>query len=366
MRAESPEQKKKLRSGFTTGACATATSLAAATLLLENEPLDAIEICLPRGELTRFVLTYCRLGPKQHEAHCATIKDAGDDPDVTHRAEIIATVALTSAVGVKFVAGQGVGTVTRAGLSLEVGEPAINPVPREMMTMHLGKLAERNAYTGGFRITISITHGVALAKKTMNARLGIIGGLSILGTTGIVKPFSCAAYIASIHQAMDVAKANGLEHIAACTGSTSDRIIQSIYTLDEMARIEMGDYVGAVLKHARKVSFRKMTFIGGFGKISKLAEGQLNLHSQKSSINFPRFAQLAAQYRRDGDLQNRLLGANTSAEVLNICAEFDIPIADDICTLALQQLQSRLDPAIEVECITIDKSGSVIARVFGK
>ena len=228
MREESPEKKSPLRSGFTTGACATATSLAAATLLLERRNLAEIEIRLPRGQLTRFALQSCALGAEEGEAICSTIKDAGDDPDVTHRAEIISTVKLTDLSGFCFIAGQGVGTVTKAGLPLAVGEPAINPVPRKMIESHLTALAQRVAYIGGFQVSIAITNGVELAKKTMNGRLGIVGGLSVLGTTGIVKPFSCSAYIASIHQGMDVAKANGFEHIAACTGSTSDRAIQSV------------------------------------------------------------------------------------------------------------------------------------------
>jgi len=366
MRNESSELKRPLRSGFTTGACATATSLAAATLLLDqrfdNNTISNINIELPSGKSTNFELHFCQK-TQVDVASCATIKDAGDDPDVTHQAEIIATVKLLPKAGVVFKAGSGVGTVSKRGLAIPVGEPAINPVPRKMIQAHLHRLANRLAYSGGFAVTISISDGEELAKKTMNGRLGIVGGLSILGTTGIVKPFSCSAYIASIHQGMDVAKANGIKHIAACTGSSSERAIQTLYPMSDMARIEMGDYVGAVFKHAKKVHFTKISFIGGFGKLSKLANGHINLHSQKSNIDFEQFAEIAAELGASRELQAQLRTANTSAEVLSLCAEQGIGIANKICTLALRQIQSRLTSCPHIECIAIDKSGNIVANV---
>jgi len=364
MRNESSELKRSLRSGYTTGACATATSLAAATLLLELKQctLSNIEIELPSGQMTTFDLHKCQKN-QVDVASCATIKDAGDDPDVTHLAEIIATVKLLPHAGIVFKAGSGVGTVSKPGLAIGVGEPAINPVPRKMMQTHLHRLADRFDYSGGFEVSISISDGEALAKKTMNGRLGIVGGLSILGTTGIVKPFSCSAYIASIHQGMDVAKANGIEHIAACTGSSSERAIQTLYSMNDMARIEMGDYVGAVLKHTKKVQFAKISFIGGFGKLSKLANGHINLHSQKSNIDFKQFAEIAAELGASTELQTKIRAANTSAEVLSLCTEQGIGIATQICTLALQQIQSRMASVPQLECIAIDKSGNIVANV---
>ncbi|MCA3846495.1 MAG: cobalt-precorrin-5B (C(1))-methyltransferase, partial [Burkholderia sp.] len=269
MRDETPEQPAPLRFGYTTGSCATATSLAAARLLLAGQADDAVEIVLPKGQRVMMRLEFCRTTADGAEA--GTIKDAGDDPDVTHGALIFARVALAAAPGVRFHAGPGVGTVTRAGLTLPVGEPAINPVPRQMMTTHLETLAAEQGYAGGFDVTIGVEGGEALALKTMNPRLGIVGGLSILGTTGIVRPFSCSAYIASIHQGIDVARANGIAHIAACTGNASEDAMRAHYHLPDMALIEMGDFAGAVLKHLRRAPVARLSMCGGFGKLSKLA-----------------------------------------------------------------------------------------------
>ena len=214
-------------------------------------------------------MTYCILA--KTVAVAATIKDAGDDPDVTHGALIVAQVTLDAAPGVRFDAGLGVGIVTLPGLPIPVGEPAINPTPRRMMIEHLARLANEADYRGGFAVTIGVENGAELAQKTLNSRLGIIGGLSILGTTGIVRPFSCAAYIASIQQAIDVARANGCLHIAACTGSASERLMHTHYGLPDRALIEMGDFAGAVLKHLRRSPIPRLSLAGGFGKISKLA-----------------------------------------------------------------------------------------------
>ena len=268
MRDETAEQPAPLRSGLTTGSCATATSLAAARLLLAGTEADAVEIVLPKGKQVQMRLEFCRL--TEDGAEAGTLKDAGDDPDVTHGALLYSQVRLSSEPGTRFKAGRGVGTVTRPGLVLGVGEPAINPVPRKMISEHLVRLADELGYSGGFEVTVNVENGEALALKTMNPRLGILGGLSILGTSGIVRPFSCAAYIASIHQGIDVAKTNGYLHIAACTGNASEDTMRRVYNLPEIALIEMGDFVGAVLKHLRKVPVDKLSLCGGFGKISKL------------------------------------------------------------------------------------------------
>ena len=327
MREETDEQPRPLRSGYTTGACATATSLAAARLLLTAEPVDRIGIVLPRGQAVDFDLTFCG-----HDgdgvARADTTKDAGDDPDATHGATVFARVSLSAEPGVRFAAAEGVGTVTREGLTLGVGEPAINPVPREMMRTHLAELAQACHYTGGFDVAIGIVNGEQIALNTMNGRLGILGGLSILGTTGIVKPYSCAAYIASIHQGIDVARANGVQHIAACTGSTSEKTARELYGLDDMALLEMGDFAGAVLKYLRRHPLPRLSFIGGFGKLSKLAEGHLDLHSSKSSVDFLSLSLMASQY--EPSLGERIESSNTTAEVLSLAATAGTQIADPL------------------------------------
>ncbi|QRR10096.1 cobalt-precorrin-5B (C(1))-methyltransferase [Burkholderia sp. MS455] len=360
MRDETPEQHAPLRFGYTTGSCATATSLAAARLLLAGHADDAVEIVLPKGQRVMMRLEFCRITADGAEA--GTIKDAGDDPDVTHGALIFARVALAAAPGVRFHAGPGVGTVTRAGLTLPVGEPAINPVPRRMMTTHLDALAAEHGYTGGFDVTIGVEGGEALALKTMNPRLGIVGGLSILGTTGIVRPFSCSAYIASIHQGIDVARANGIQHIAACTGNTSEDAMRAHYHLPDMALVEMGDFAGAVLKHLRRAPVARLSMCGGFGKLSKLAAGHLDLHSRHSSIDLPLLAQWAAEAGASDALQAAMRAANTSQEALKLALAAGVPLGDLVCARALRVARDIVPPSVAVEMFAIDRQGRFVGQ----
>ena len=360
MRDETAEQPAPLRSGLTTGSCATATSLAAARLLLCGIQADAVDIVLPKGKQVQMRLEFCRLTEQGAEA--GTIKDAGDDPDVTHGALLFSQVRLTDGPGVRFVAGRGVGTVTRPGLVLAVGEPAINPVPRKMIGDHLGRLAEEVGYAGGFEVTVNVEGGEALALKTMNPRLGILGGLSILGTSGIVRPFSCAAYIASIHQGIDVAKTNGYLHIAACTGNASEDTMRRVYNLPEIALIEMGDFVGAVLKHLRKVPVARLSLCGGFGKISKLAAGHMDLHSRHSSIDLPQLAAWAADTGADAALQAAILGANTSQQALAMAQAEGVELGDAVCQHALAFARSVVPAQVQVEVFAIDRQGGIVGR----
>ncbi|EIK96511.1 cobalt-precorrin-6A synthase [Pseudomonas sp. M47T1] len=360
MRDETAEQPAPLRSGLTTGSCATATSLAAARLLLTGQVLDAAQITLPKGKQVEMRLEFCRL----HEdgAEAGTLKDAGDDPDVTHGALLYSRVRLLPQAGIRFVAGSGVGTVTRPGLVLGVGEPAINPVPRRMITEHLTALAVECAYVGGFEVTVNVQDGAALALKTMNPRLGILGGLSILGTSGIVRPFSCAAYIASIHQGIDVATTNGFMHIAACTGNASEDTMRRVYDLPEIALIEMGDFVGAVLKHLRKVPVDKLSLCGGFGKISKLAAGHMDLHSRHSSINLEQLAQWAADIGADESLQTAIRCANTSQQALAMASAVGIALGDEVCRHALVFARSVVPAQVQVEVFAIDRVGGIVGE----
>ncbi|MFY1665187.1 cobalt-precorrin-5B (C(1))-methyltransferase [Pseudomonas sp. Pseu.R1] len=360
MREETAEQPAPLRSGLTTGSCATATSLAAARLLLRGEVNDAIHITLPKGKQVQMRLEFCRL--VEGGAEAGTIKDAGDDPDVTHGALLYSQVALIVEPGVQFVAGTGVGTVTRPGLVLGVGEPAINPVPRRMMTEHLTQLAAECGYAGGFEVKVCVENGSELALKTMNPRLGILGGLSILGTSGIVRPFSCAAYIASIHQGIDVAKTNGYTHIAACTGNASEDTMRRVYNLPDIALIEMGDFVGAVLKHLRKVPVDKLSLCGGFGKISKLAAGHMDLHSRHSSINLEQLAQWAADVGADADLQEKIRGANTSQQALAMASAVGVALGDAVCQHALDFARSVVPAQVQVEVFAIDRQGGIVGH----
>jgi len=365
MREESDEHNRPLRSGFTTGACATACTVAAASYLFSGESLKKARITLPKGKNVDFDIVYSNILSQEKKGivdsvQSATIKDAGDDPDVTHGALIMVSVKKVPALGIRFFAGEGVGTVTKAGLLLPVGEPAINPVPRAMMSQHLKLIAEKYNYEGGFEITVAIEKGEALAKKTMNARLGIMGGLSVLGTTGIVKPFSCSAYIASIYQGIDVARANGLQHIAVCTGSTSESAVQKVYQLPDMAIIEMGDYVGAVVKHLTKAPIAKLTVAAGFGKLSKLAAGHMNLHSSRSVIDFKQFSDFASELGAQSSTLQKIEQANTSEEVLQICTAQEIPIAQYIGKQAKIFLRSKLPDTVDLDIVIVDRTGTIL------
>ncbi|MDT4986912.1 MAG: cobalt-precorrin-5B (C1)-methyltransferase, partial [Micromonosporaceae bacterium] len=230
-----------MRTGWTTGACATAATTAAYTALLTGEFPDPVEVVLPGGQRPAFALARERMGAGQRlgsgqtgpaTATAGVVKDAGDDPDVTHGALVWATVrAGEPGTGVSFRAGAGVGTVTKPGLPLDVGEPAINPVPRQMIREAVAAVASRHGGTGDVIVTVGVDGGAELAVRTWNPRLGILGGLSILGTTGIVVPYSCSAWIDSIRRGVDVARAAGHRHVAACTGSTSERVVTELYGL---------------------------------------------------------------------------------------------------------------------------------------
>ncbi len=363
MRDETGEQPAPLRTGLTTGSCATATSLAAAGLLLRGIPQDGVDIVLPKGKRVTMRLEFCRLCEGGAEA--GTIKDAGDDPDVTHGALLFSRVRLLPTPGVVFIAGAGVGTVTRPGLVLGVGEPAINPVPRRMMVEHLTQLAADCGYPGGFEITVHVENGAALALKTMNPRLGILGGLSILGTSGIVRPFSCAAYIASIHQGIDVAHTNGYDHIAACTGNASEDTMRRVYQMPDIALIEMGDFVGAVLKHLRKVPVARLSLCGGFGKISKLAGGHMDLHSRHSSIDLPQLADWAGALGANATLQQGIRGANTSQQALAMASAAGIGLGDEVCRHALAFARSVVPAGVQVEVFAIDRQGGIVGHAGG-
>lgn len=356
---ESGEEKKPLRTGLTTGCCATACSIAAAKYLLQNKESQSVAVTLPRGQEVRLIIDSYRR-KNQNRVLVSTIKDAGDDPDVTHGARVFVDLGLTDSPDIQFAAAEGVGTVTRAGLALGIGEPAINPVPRKMITDHLRKIAKETDYSGGFRVAVGIENGESLALKTMNARLGIIGGLSILGTTGIVRPFSCSAYIASIHQAIDVARANAIEHLAATTGNTSEAFIRDHYQLPEISLIEMGDFVGAVLKYIRRAPIARLSIAGGFGKISKLAVGHLDLHSRRSSIDFEWLGQCAGKIGAPKALQKKIKAGNTSAEILQLCHKQGIELGDAVCRAALEKAKTIVSTNVEIEVWAVNMQGGKV------
>jgi cobalt-precorrin-5B (C1)-methyltransferase len=349
-----------LRRGWTTGACATAATKAAFTALLTGDFPDSVEILLPKGERPSFVLARRNRGKTW--ASAGIIKDAGDDPDVTHLALIVSKVrALPSRSGVQFKAGDGVGTVTKPGLPIEPGEPAINPVPRRMMAEVIEEVAIAYGAEPDVEIEISVPGGQELAKQTWNPRLGIVGGISILGTTGIVHPFSCSAWIASIHSGIDVIRASGWEHAAACTGSTTESAVQQRYGLPDFAFIDMGDFAGAVLKYLRQHPIKRLTLAGGFGKFCKLADGYLDLHSGRSQVNLETLARWAGEQGANELTRKLIKEANTASEVLTIAQQQNIALGQMIADKAQQVALEEVNGRVAIEVLVYDRDGKMVA-----
>ena len=350
-----------LRRGWTTGACATAATKAAFTALLTGRFPDPVEILLPKGERPRFPLA--RMELNRESATAGVVKDAGDDPDVTHGALILSSVRRAAAgKGVQFKAGDGVGVVTKPGLPIPPGEPAINPVPREMMRGVIAEVAAAEGTGIDVEITISVPGGEMLARKTWNPRLGIVGGISILGTTGIVNPYSCSAWIASIHRGIDVCRANGLTHAAACTGSTSEAAVQRIYHLPQLALLDMGDFAGGTLKYLRRHPIERLTIAGGFGKLCKLADGATDLHSGRSQVDRRRLAERLCQLGADDSIVARTQEANSAGEILDLSRGANLPLGDRIAAEAREQALAMLAGKTAVEILVVDRQGGIVGR----
>jgi cobalt-precorrin-5B (C1)-methyltransferase len=285
------------------------------------------------------------------------IKDAGDDPDVTHGAEIVVTVATAPpGAGLSFRAGDGVGRVTLPGLPLAVGEPAINPGPR-------AQIAEAMASFGvalDCVVTISVPGGQSLAARTMNGRLGIIGGLSILGTTGIVRPYSCAAWVHAIHRGIDVARAIGLDHLAGCTGKTSEAVVARLHNLSPQAMVDMGDFVGAVLKYLRRHPVARLTLGGGPAKLTKLAAGHMDLHSGKSVADLKL---LLALLESRGAPRGVIETAGRARSVGQLLAAAEgWPLGPALAEAARATAIAILPAEIRVDVVVVDRQQGILGR----
>jgi cobalt-precorrin-5B (C1)-methyltransferase len=357
------QEASPLRRGWTTGACAAAAARAAFAALLTGEFPDPVTVRLPRGQQPSFALALAELNGGS--ARAGIVKDAGDDPDVTHGATIVAEVTWAApGSGIGFLAGEGVGTVTRPGLQLGIGEPAINLAPRAMIRETLADLAEANgAPPPDLTVTLAIPGGERLAEKTMNARLGIVGGLSILGTTGIVVPYSCASWVHSIHRGIDVARAAGLSHIAAATGTTSERAVQHLYALPDHALIDMGDFVGGTLKYLRRHPVGQLTLAGGFAKMTKLAAGHLDLHSSKSQVDPTMLMRLLTICGADGETLTAAGRGESAGALLDAAGAWRGVLAEGVARQAREVALATLSGATGVEVAIVDRAGGFLARV---
>ena len=367
MTGSAPRKKTlqtKLRFGWTTGTCATAAVNAAYTAMVTGQFPDRVTIVTPSGKNADLEVAETSSGSDSGDDwfRVGIIKDAGDDPDVTHGALIRATVwAARPGSGVSFRGGEGVGTVTKPGLPIPAGEPAINPVPRQMMQGAVADLAHALGGPEDVEIEISVPDGAKIALKTWNPRLGIEGGISILGTTGVVRPFSCSAWIASIHRGIDVARANALTHVMGSTGATSEGWGRATYELPDIALIDMGDFVGGMLKYMRRHPVPNLSVLGGFGKMVKLSQGATDLHSARSQVDFRRLAVLAGECGLD---PARVAGANSVLEVSDMAS---VPqrsmLADAVAAGALDTVMAQLKSApTRVEVVIIGRDGTLLGR----
>ncbi|MBR72913.1 MAG: cobalt-precorrin-5B (C(1))-methyltransferase [Rhodospirillaceae bacterium] len=361
--------EKKLRRGWTTGACAAAGAKAAVEAILGKVFVDPVVVDLPRGikqpfEISEFVMgsNWARVGIR---------KDAGDDPDVTHGALILTEVRRNKErSGITFQAGEGVGIVTKPGLPISIGEPAITAGPRKYISEAVCSVAEKYKKLADFEIIISIPGGKELAKKTLNERLGVNGGLSILGTTGVVIPFSCGAWIASIHRGVDVARAAKMPHIAAATGRTSELGVKTLHGLPDVAIIDMGDFAGGLLKYLSVNTVRRLTIAGGFTKIAKLAAGHLDLHSAKSQVDLSILGKHAENLGANAKLINSINSANSGGEAMSIALNAKLPLPDlvakNACAVVRKEIEQRGTSIITFLDIAIfDRSGRLVGHANG-
>ncbi len=356
-----PTRRRGMRTGFTTGACATAAVMAAADWLLRGRTDASATIHLPIGQDATFAIT--DRAREEDWVRCSVVKDAGDDPDVTHRAEIRARVWRRGESGLLLAAGPGVGTVTRPGLGLDVGAPAINSVPRQMIGEHLDKVAREVIRADGLVVEISVVNGEALARKTLNGRLGIVGGLSILGTTGIVQPYSTAAWRASVEQSIDVAAANGQQHLVISTGGRSEQYAQRLIELPEVAFVEMGEFTGHALKRCVERGVRAVTLAGMIGKMSKIALGHFMTHVAGNQVDMLFLAEIARECGASPNVIDEVRAANTARHVQEIALREDLRgLFRRLCEMVCERSDALVGGALAVECIIFDFDGSVLGR----
>lgn len=352
------EQDNGLRRGYTTGACAAAAARAATRALLTGCEVKEIRIDLPVQKDVLFQIRHCELTPGC--ASCSVMKDAGDDPDVTHGAEIVATVEWQTEPGIVLAAGPGVGVVTKPGLAVEVGQPAINPGPRRMITQAV--LAELGQVDRGLKVTIGVPGGEQLAEQTMNPRLGIVGGISILGTTGIVLPYSQAAFRATIYVALKVAASNGISQAALATGVRSmDYARQRYPDWPDLSFVDVGDHMGYALTRARRLRFHQVVIAGMIGKVSKLAQRRWQTHVSQGEVDLDFLADLVGQLGADAEMVARCRTANTARHVQLMLRKAGLTTLEArLAQLAAQHAFELGQGVFEVEVLVYDINGELL------
>jgi cobalt-precorrin-5B (C1)-methyltransferase len=357
-----PRNPKGRREGFTTGTAAAAAAKAACLVLLEKGWPETVTIQLPILRVLEIRIN--TLEWDETQASAGVVKDAGDDPDVTHGAEIFAAVRRVPETGIYLKGGVGVGVVTQRGLELPVGSPAINPVPQRMIRQAVAEVIGIEEPDPGIEVTISVPRGEELARRTFNPRIGIIGGISILGTTGIVRAMSTASWRASVIQAIDVAAANDVRHIILTTGGRSEKFAHRLYPdLPDMAFVEMGIFTGDSVKRAAERRVPKVSLGAMIGKLSKIAAGKLQTHVAGNQVDCKFLAKVAKDQGASDELSAAIATANTARHVQELVESAGLPgFFDRICHLAAVNCEAQAPGKLAIEVIMFDFEGRILGR----
>lgn len=355
-------KKEKLRTGFTTGTSATAASKAALLSIIFQKKIDKVDVKLPKGNFIKIPIHSCKF--KENSAQCSVIKDGGDDPDVTHGAEIIVNLSFTDKINeIEIDGGEGVGIVTKPGLGLEINKPAINPVPKKMINENIRENAESILLEKGIKVIISVPKGKELGPKTDNPRIGILNGISILGTSGIVIPFSTASFAASIRQNLDVSIAMGNDTVVLTTGGRSEDFAKKIIDLPEHCFVQMGDFSGYTIQQCGKKGIKKAFVVGFIGKLAKMAAGVKQTHVKGSKVDMKFLSEIAKKCKASEDVIEKIKKANTARHVSEIIKENKVEgFFDEICTETFMHMRKHSEQQVPLEIILFDFDGEILAR----
>ncbi|HXV66553.1 MAG TPA: cobalt-precorrin-5B (C(1))-methyltransferase [Nitrosopumilaceae archaeon] len=356
------KSKEKLRTGFTTGTAATACAKAGLLSLLKQKKLDSIEVLLPKNDKITIKLHKCNFN--KNKAKCSVIKDGGDDPDVTHKAEIVVDLTLTENKNeIEITGGKGVGIVTKPGLGLEINKHAINPTPKKMIEQNLREVGNEILQKNGIKVEISVPKGKELALKTDNPRLGILGGISILGTSGIVIPYSTASFAAAIRQNLDVSIAMGDYTVVLTTGGRSEEFSKKIVDLPEHCFVQMGDFSGYAIQQCAKKNIKKAYVAGFIGKLAKMAAGVKQTHVKGSKVDTNFLSEIARKCNANDNVVLEIKNANTARHVQEIVFENKIDgFFDEICSQVYIQMRKHSEEKVPIEVILFDFDGKILGR----
>ena len=355
-------QGKNLRCGYTTGSCATAAAKAAATMLLTGERVATVRIDTPKGVVLELEPLAVELA--EQYVSCAIRKDSGDDPDDTNGVLVFAKVEKVAEPGVHIEGGVGVGRVTKPGLACAVGGPAINPTPRRMITAEVGSVMEQAGYSEGLLVTISIPEGVEIAKKTFNPRLGIIGGLSVLGTSGIVEPMSEKALIETMYVEMRAQKARGNKHLLVFFGNYGEDFTRDVMQLDLEGAVTCSNFVGELLDYAVFLGFETLLLIGHSGKLVKLAQGVMNTHSKYADCRTELFALEAMFHGASIEVGQEIYHCLTTDEVTKILKREQIfePVMDKVTERIDFYMQHRVHGKIKTAAFMFSNVYGILGK----